>query len=78
MSSYLHDTPPKLTFYDEMIDLLKEKLDDPDNYATVADTAGGVGAAAGGIEVEGGAEDNNEECLYMDPKNRVEDAEKKE
>ena len=26
------------TFYDEMIDLLKEKLDDPDNYATVADT----------------------------------------
>ena len=27
-----------LTFYDEMIDLLKEKLDDPENYATVADT----------------------------------------
>jgi hypothetical protein len=30
--------PPKMTFYDEMIDLLKEKLDDPSNYATVADT----------------------------------------
>ena len=30
--------PPKMTFYDEMIDLLKEKLEDPDNYATVADT----------------------------------------
>ena len=25
------------TFYDEMIDLLKEKLDDPNNYASVAD-----------------------------------------
>ena len=31
---------PKMTFYDEMIDLLKEKLEDPDNYATVADSQG--------------------------------------
>ncbi len=31
---------PKMTFYDEMIDLLKEKLDDPDNYGTVADSKG--------------------------------------
>ncbi len=29
--------PPKMTFYDEMIDIIREKLDDPDNYATVAD-----------------------------------------
>ncbi len=32
--------PPKMTFYDEMIDLLKEKLEDPENYATVADVSG--------------------------------------
>lgn len=34
------ETKPKaqISFYDEMIDLLKEKLDDPDNYGTVADT----------------------------------------
>ena len=29
---------PPQTFYDEMLCLLKEKLDDPDNYATVVDT----------------------------------------
>lgn len=29
---------PQLTFYDEVIDLLKDKLDDPNNYATVLDS----------------------------------------
>ncbi|QQP38081.1 Hypothetical protein FKW44_018562, partial [Caligus rogercresseyi] len=28
---------PTLTFYDEMIGFIKEKLDDPENYATVSD-----------------------------------------
>jgi len=32
---------PQMTFYDEMIDLLKEKLDDPENYSTVADSKNG-------------------------------------
>ena len=30
---------PQPTFYDEMLCLLKEKLDDPDNYASVVDSA---------------------------------------
>ena len=29
---------PQPTFYDEMLCLLKEKLDDPDNYASVVDS----------------------------------------
>ncbi|CAB4066172.1 unnamed protein product [Lepeophtheirus salmonis] len=32
---------PTLTFYDEMIGFIKEKLDDPENYATVSDNACG-------------------------------------
>ena len=31
-------SPAKPTFYDEMICLLQEKLDDPNNYGTVADS----------------------------------------
>ena len=46
--------PPKMTFYDEMIDLLKEKLDDPDNYATVADST---------VTTEA----TNSASLYQDP-----------
>ena len=51
--------PPKMTFYDEMIDLLKEKLEDPDNYATVADnSSGGPGS---------GAVSRGQQSLYQDP-----------
>lgn len=58
---YLSDQPPTLTFYDEMIDLLKEKLDDPDNYATVADLA---------APVPGTGEAACTEELYIDPKTK--------
>ena len=55
------DSMPKMTFYDEMIDLLKEKLDDPDNYGTVADssssTKGPNAAAAAAAST----------ALYQDP-----------
>lgn len=68
--SYLHDNPPKLTFYDEMIDLLKEKLDDPDNYATVADTATATPATSSSEAGTSNSTSGNNECLYMDPKNR--------
>lgn len=55
-----NDLGPKQTFYDEMIDLLKEKLEDPENYATVADdSARKAGEAAG--------------PLYQDPSNLVDE-----
>ena len=66
--SYLHDNPPKLTFYDEMIDLLKEKLDDPDNYATVADTA--TPTTSSSVAATSTSASGNTDSLYMDPKNR--------
>ncbi len=53
--------PPKMTFYDEMIDLLKEKLEDPDNYATVADNSS-ASAAAGAA-----AAPSRQQELYQDP-----------
>jgi hypothetical protein len=43
--------PTQKTFYDEMISLLQEKLQDPDNYATVVDDT----------------EMTNNATLYMDP-----------
>ena len=55
-SKYLHDQP-KLTFYDEMIDLLSSKLEDPDNYATVADSTSGANRKASEVKDE----------LYIDP-----------
>lgn len=45
--------PVQTTFYDEMICLLQEKLEDPENYATVADDK----------------EMTNNATLYMDPTN---------
>ena len=66
--SYLHDNPPKLTFYDEMIDLLKERLDDPDNYAIVADTA--TPATSSSEAATSNSTSGNNDSLYMDPKNR--------
>ena len=69
--SYLHDNPPKLTFYDEMIDLLKERLDDPDNYAVVADTATPATSSSEAATTSNSTSGNNE-SLYMDPKNREE------
>ena len=45
--------PTQTTFYDEMICLLQEKLDDPENYATVADDK----------------EITTNATLYMDPTN---------
>ena len=50
-----------MTFYDEMIDLLKEKLEDPDNYATVADNSS-ASAAAGAA-----AAPSRQQELYQDP-----------
>ena len=44
-----------MTFHDEMIDLLKEKLDNPDDYTMVADTQGTATSAT------------NQERLYQDP-----------
>ena len=67
--SYLHDNPPKLTFYDEMIDLLKERLDDPDNYAVVADTATPATSSSEAATTSNSTSGNND-SLYMDPKNR--------
>ena len=69
--SYLHDNPPKLTFYDEMIDLLKEKLDAPDNYAVVADTATPATSSSEAATTSNSTSGNND-SLYMDPKNREE------
>jgi len=45
--------PTQTTFYDEMICLLQEKLEDPENYATVVDDK----------------ELTNNATLYMDPMN---------
>ena len=50
------EKPKQQTFYDEMICLLKEKLEDPDNYATVADN---------GNAKDGGGE--TQHLLYQDP-----------
>jgi len=47
---------PQPTFYDEMLCLLKEKLDDPENYASVVDNAS---------QGEGGQE--TQHLLYQDP-----------
>ena len=49
--------PTQTTFYDEMICLLQEKLEDPDNYATVVD------------DKENEQQMTNNATLYMDPMN---------
>ena len=49
--------PTQTTFYDEMICLLQEKLEDPDNYATVVD------------DKEEQQKMTNNATLYMDPMN---------
>ena len=49
--------PTQATFYDEMICLLQEKLEDPDNYATVVD------------DKENEQQMTNNATLYMDPMN---------
>ena len=46
---------PKQSFFDEMIDLLTEKLEDPDNYGTVLDTNTKP------------SESNAQQILYQDP-----------
>ena len=47
-------TLPKQSFFDEMIDLLTEKLDDPGNYGTVLDT-------------KNSSSDDTQQTLYQDP-----------
>ena len=49
--------PTQTTFYDEMICLLQEKLEDPNNYATVVD------------DKEEKQQMTNNATLYMDPMN---------
>ena len=45
---------PKQSFFDEMIDLLTEKLEDPDNYGTVLDT-------------RNKSSENSQQVVYQDP-----------
>merc|ERR1712223_387561 len=53
-------TLPKQSFFDEMIDLLTEKLGDPGNYGTVLDT-------------KNTSSDVNQQTLYQDPVNLQKD-----
>ena len=53
---------PKQSFFDEMIDLLTEKLEDPDNYGTVLDTN------------TKSSESNPQQILYQDPVTLTNDA----